>query len=511
MMSAGVRKILRANGFVLSAVLPLAGCSDRGVASEHAPLVAQVSAADDDACDAPDGDISSSSRSLFEAETRVARAPDGSMVAVWVSDPEAPDTGGFQSIGYRVYRPHCEGEGRSGWGPVQLLAGPASFYNSDPSVAADDDGNFYIAFIDAEGPLVIPPTTYPSYPEDQLRVYASRLRRNAKSADAPVLVSRTDYSFNDKPWITVTPRGALVVSYYDSDIDTGRAIVARSTDQGATWTHAVMDPSVAAFLPQVCVGAHSKRIYATDVFLGEFGDDANAHREFAPIVHRRLTERLRARLASRHGRQTARPAAPITPGPSGDPSVPAIHLHWSDDDGVTWNESGFNQWPGDANLGFSIPTCAAFGKDVWLAQSVATTLDFPPLAQKVTVSHFTNSGATFVADATPVLDGAHFFDQPLVVADGEGRVNVLTQTALGYFNGTTGGRFVRARSVDRGVTFGAADVLASNIWNGGRRHGIGWLGDYVGADPRRDGSLDVTFVAPGLKEPSHVIYAHLPR
>ena len=216
-------------------------------------------------------------------------------------------------------------------------------------------------------------------------------------------------------------------------------------DQGATWTHAVIDPDTFAFLPQICTGAGTKRIYATDVWAGKFNDDANMHREFASLHAKDPRTRARARILGRHARDGVN--TPITPGP-GDPSLAAVHLHWSDDDGVTWNVDGFNKWPGDGNLAYSIPTCTAFGHDAWIGQTVAPTLDYPPPSLAVTVSRFTDDGRTFVTDATPALDGAPFFVQPMLVADRDGRVNVLTHSMQGFYfvaGSVTGGRFVRAQ------------------------------------------------------------------
>ena len=504
---------LRANGFLLSAVALTGACSDAGTAGTGAGPVTSSEALSlraDERCEAPQGEMSVSALSKFEAETRITRRNDGAMVAIWDSNVDYPGTGGMQSIGYRVFRPHCERGGGQGWGPVQLLTVPGGHYHSDPSVAVDREGDFYLSFIAVEGPIASPPSLFPSYPESIVRPYVARLRRGATTADAPVLISGPDDTFTDKPWIAITPEGAVAVSYLGGGNGPGFPIVfARSTDHGATWQRSVPDATNNAFLPQVCIGGEGRRIYVTDIYapFGGGKQDGAAMTSNVTLRERPIDEARRSR-AARRGRTPTAPV--ITPGPL-PPGVPTQHLHWSDDDGRTWSEG--NAWPIDSNNAYSITTCAVSGKDVWLTEVFGATQDFPPPSQTIRVGHFTDRGATFVGDTVPSFDGDPFFAQPLIVADEEGRLNLFTHTLQGYYDNSLGGRFVRLRSRDGGKTFGPTEALATDLFTGGGavRHNVGWMGDYQGGEAREDGTLDVTFVAPRQGIPQHVTYLHLPR
>ena len=481
--------------FALTALV-IVGCGGMGgttgsATSETTGAELRTAAGDD--CEAPPGNISASPLGTFESETRLARAKDGSLAAVWISNTAAPHDGGFQSIGYRLFRPSCERGGHGGWGPVQLLTVPGFFYHSDPTVTVDAHGDFYFAFLAAEGPITAT-SGFPQPPDDALRVFVAKLPRGASTALAPMLVSLAGYEFDDKPWIDVTPRGAIAVSYNQSDGDlVSNTVVARSSDRGATWTTSLVDDTGTG-IPQLCVPISGHRIYLTDMVFGA-GSDGHVDAQ--------------ARLAK--PRPSARPRRRASAVVAGQP---AIHVHWSDDDGVTWNANDVNAWPGaDPNATYSIPTCAARGRDVWLAAAMAPTEDFPPLSQSVQIAHFVNGGATFDRTVFPDMGGDFFYWQPLIVAGNDGELDLLSYVNRAYFTSPlrTDGTFVRLRSHGTGLTWTAPDVLATHLWDGGDRHGLGFQGDYVGAVPRDGGGLDITFVPPFENTPQHVELLHLPR
>src|SRR5260221_7100007 len=265
------------------------------------------------------GNISESGLSLFEAETNVASAPDGSIAVVWISNTDSPFNGGFQSIGYRIWRPRCE-LGPDGWGPVQLITVPGAFYHSDPSVVANERGDFFFSFLAAFG-LHTPPDNSPHGWNDR-RVYVARLPRGASSVEPAMLATRNPSTplRPDRPTTAVTPRGTLLVSYAEIT-DLSQRLV-RSEDDGATWTESIVDGSGFGFEGQVCVPRRGgRRVYVMKIWWGASGAPGDA----------------RARRPEEDGR---------TPMPGlGDPAVPAIHLHWSDDDGVTFRPEDVNRWP----------------------------------------------------------------------------------------------------------------------------------------------------------------------
>src|SRR5260221_10011385 len=154
-------------------------------------------------CAPPQGNISESGLSLFEAETSVATALDGSIAVVWISNTDSPFNGGVQSIGYRVWRPDCE-LGPDGWSPVQLITVPGAFYHSDPTVAANERGDFFISFLAAFGPHT-PPDNSPTGRNDR-RVYVARLSRRAMSVEPAVLATRNPFTplHPDRPTIAVS-------------------------------------------------------------------------------------------------------------------------------------------------------------------------------------------------------------------------------------------------------------------------------------------------------------------
>ncbi len=465
------------------------GCSG-GVGAE--PLTTTTAADSRDA--PPQGTISASSLSLFEAETRVAHAPDGSIAAVWISNTDSPANGGFQSIGYSVFRPgdgsrpgDREGTGR--WSAPQLITVPGAFYHSDPTVTVNRRGDFFFAFLAGSGPI-LPPDNLPVPPDDVTRAYVAKLPRGQATALAPVQVSDPGPTDVDKPWIEITPRGTLLVSFadfYDYANGLAHSVVSRSTDDGATWTTTVADEDPYVYLPQVCVPADGRRVYLID----NDGGSGMSHGDAAVATHGKSV-----------------PHAP-TPGPTPF-GQPAVHLHWSDDDGATWNAGGtFNTWPVDDYATYSIPTCAAHGDDVWIAATVASTEDFPPLAETVRVAHFVDRGSTYVSDSVPDFGGAFFYQQPLVVAGEDGQLDVLTHVDTSYTVEETNSFFARVHAEGPGGRWGQPQVLARNLWNFGKRHGIGFQGDYWGAWPLPGGGLDVTFVPTFKGEPQHVSYLRL--
>ncbi len=393
---------------------------------------------------------------LHRRVTSPNRGSACSIAVVWISNTDSPFNGGVQSIGYRVWRPDCE-LGPDGWSPVQLITVPGAFYHSDPTVAANERGDFFISFLAAFGPHT-PPDNSPTGRNDR-RVYVARLSRRAMSVEPAVLATRNPFTplHPDRPTIAVSPRGTLLVAYTEFNDQSMRLL--RSEDGGATWTEAVVDGSGFGFEGQVCVprrGHH--RVYVMKIWWGAPGSGPSD-----------------ARANGRFGEGVGAP----TPG-LGDPAIPAVHLHWSDDDGVTFRPEDVNRWPMDPILGGGF-TCDARDDDVWIAGGLAS--DFTDAATATLhIAHFVDGGLTLAGESVPEVPANVYFTDPVIVAGLERGLDVMAYRF--EIGAPVDGQFVRIHSGD-GETWSAPDVLAEHLSRLGDRHGLAWLGDYVGG-PHRD-------------------------
>jgi hypothetical protein len=416
--------------------LSLAACAgERALAPGHADASPDVAAApfDAEAEAAPDGgpiDISTSTQSLVETETFLAVSGE-SLVAAWI---DISGIGGGSQIGYRVSRDL----GRT-WGAVQQIEALGGRMSSDPVVAADPQGDLYLSWVgfnlDAK-----------SAPID-MQIYAAKAPAGADAFGAPLVLNDPSdtTSFLDKPWVTATEAGTLLVTYAAIDTAASRAriIAARSEDGGSTWQRAeVASGANQKNLAMPCAGGGAVHV----VYLGDEG------------------------IALRH----------------------------SDDDGRTFPNATIVA--PNPNLAFDDPACVAAGDDVWVAWAESTPGGTADSALRIARS--VDRGASFGAPAS-VSDQPLAY-HPFLAREAGGALDLVYYAGARDLD--TAGSFRRARSAD-GTTWGASAPVMEGLTFLTERYGVKWLGDYAGL-VESGGVLYTTFTE-NTRGTSHVAFARL--
>jgi hypothetical protein len=387
----------------------------------------------------PQNLVSVSTQSVLEAETHVAAAPDGHVAVAWIAE----QMGGNSTNGY-VF----SADGGNTWGPVSEVASPGGRVASDPVLAIDQQNNFYMTWIgfhfDTQG-----------MPYD-MHVYAATAPAGTGTFGAPVEVTTpaANDAF-DKPWITVTNKNTLLLTY--AKTSTGGIYAARSVDQGKTWSNAVIVENMAfRNLVFPCVPATGDRVWATYHAGGGIG------------------------------------------------------LRWSDDDGVTWPDvnktavAAMGETPS-----FDDPTCAAAGNEVWV--SYGLTNDniaggaSSPKSYAIKLAHSGDGGTTidFRADAADTAVGKYFMHTQLAREAG-GTLHLVYYA--GQADMDTLGSFRRSASTDGGHTWGASVDVHKYVDFLQDRASPQWLGDYVGAWWMNN-TLFMSYVDNGQGMYSHVAFA----
>lgn len=367
--------------------------------------------------DAPDAEppaqhrvISTSPQSAAEAETHLALAPDGTIGVVWIA--VAP-TGG-SNIGYTF-----SSDGGTTWSTPAMLSDPQSRESSDPVVAVDAQGNFYvawIAFLRSGGGDA-----------SDFKLYASKATARSKAFALPVTVD--SFSSGDKPWITITKPGTVLVTYEAS----GVLRAARSTNGGTSFTTSTLftpaDPKndIANFVVP-CTSKTSARVWAT----------------FLTVEGQAYGQRLM----------------------------------WSDDDGATWPAANTNFYGQDAA---AVPaSCAAKGNDVFLAYGVwpGTPQSKHAPVDLIRVVH-TADGTTFDRHQATDATVAKVYLPDLIMDDATSTLH------LSYYGGAaegdTKGRVYRVKSTDSAATWSNAQAISAPLTFTALRSSTDWLGDYIGS------------------------------
>jgi hypothetical protein len=247
----------------------------------------------------------------------------------------------------------------------------------------------------------------------------------------------------DKPWIAISQKGTVMISFSRSDSMTYSNVVVVTSPDGAKWKEVKLPGYTTRALPTVCASRTSPRVYAAWI--------------------------------------------------EADMTTEKIAAQWSDDEGVTWSKQVTVS--GTDKVGYDPGSCVADGNDVWftyLVGAAATgTTDFPQMKQ-VRVAHSTDGGTKYL----PAVDAhdpvsAKLFLHPTVALEGDGTLDVF------YYGGLksadTNAAFYSSRSKDQGVTFGEYAVEHSPLNLDLSRQDTQWLGDYAGV-ARREGRMHFAYV-----------------
>lgn len=363
------------------------------------------------------GPISMSNISMQEAETHVATASNGFVAVAYIG----LQRGGDSTNGYRFSK-----DDGATWEPPASLDSPNGQVASDPVLATDAAGNFYMTWIgfkfDNRG-----------QPYD-MHVWAAKAPAGTTTFGAPVEVTsnpqgRTQY---DKPWILVLNDGSILVTY--AKTSTG-GIFAATTRDFATWNTATMiEDGGFRNLVFPCQPTTGSRVYVTHA------------------------------VASNQG-------------------ISGIGLRWSNDGGVTWEQANRSAVAAQGEmLAFDDPSCAAEGNEVWVSYGLTrdrvSNVQSPKLSS-IRIAHSTDGGMT-IADRFDGHDAgaATYFMHPYIVREQNGALDLVYYA--GNSEGDPMGSFRRSRSTDGGRTWATSMTVRSPITYLGARASQQWLGDYVG-------------------------------
>jgi hypothetical protein len=368
--------------------------------------------------------ISIAKLSNLESEADLAAAPGGRVAAAWIA---MKDTSGTTS---RIAYAFSDDGGKT-WTPPAAVDptgdGTHGFLGYDPALAADAHGAFHLAWLGA----------LPGHHSgDDMGVWTATAAAGSTRFAAPVLLSARGTLDVDKPTITVTRRGSLLVAYDLGDAD-GNAEVARTTD-GVTWTRARLEP------------ARRRERWL-----------------FAVCGPREGTDRVWVTYADRD----------------------SIGLQWSDDDGVTWSreEAAVARRASDGPVeSWQSTTCVGEGRNVWVVYGLSDdgwSGDAFPRSHALLVARSHDAGRSF-PERHEVHDPAagRLFMLPKIAREPGGAIDLVYYAdGAGRSGGAEGAGSVRwSRSTDGGVTFGPSVALAEKIVFDARRSKRTWLGDYLG-------------------------------
>jgi hypothetical protein len=361
--------------------------------------------------------VSRSTLSVAEAETHVAVADNGYVAIAYITIL----ANGGSNNGY-VF---STDDGMT-WGKPQSIKSPGLRVSSDPVLAADQKGNFYLTWIGFDRTNTGGATN--------MHVYVAVAPAGTTTFGAPVDINGADEPSLDKPWVTVDNDGSVVITWVA--LQPSVVYAGRSTDGGQTWDVQTVTSGGFRNLVFPCHGSTGNRLYV--------------------VYH----------------------------------SGGGIGLRWSDDGGTTWSDADKTAvaMQGDQPA-FDDPTCAVDGSDVWVSYGLSPDQFNGSTSAKldtIRVAHSSDGGKTF-ADYWDAQDGsaASYFLHPYLVRERSTGALDLVYYA-GGFEKDPDGSFRWARSTDGGKTWGASTAVATPITYLAARADPKWLGDYVGLAWARD-------------------------
>jgi hypothetical protein len=348
---------------------------------------------------------------------------------------------GISNIGYTF----STDDGETFSAPQQIVS-PGNRVASDPVLATDAMGNIYVVWV-AFRVMGGNPVS--------MRIYVSIAPAGSTTFGPPIQVSQPmdGGALYDKPWITVTNKGTIFITY-ERDLNNNELglVAARSTDGGMTW----------------------QRTFIAD----EMGPTATFRNLAYPCAPRNGNHLWVTYVAS----------APTSNGVD-------IRLSRSDDDGLTWQPEVTVSQPNDPTA-FEDPTCAGDGENVWVTYGLSKDpIDqMAGSAQKlasIQLVHSGDGGQTFDT-RTEAGDPAAmpFFMHPQLVMEETGSLDVV------YYAGAKdedqAGSYRRARAA-MPPAFGPSSVVESPLVYLQSRSDPRWLGDYTGLYTR-NGKLYTSYV-----------------
>lgn len=370
--------------------------------------------------------ISIAGDTMYEGETSVVATADGTVAAAWI----AVSPFGEPFIAYAF----SADDGASWQQPISLPS-PDGRYGSDPVLAADSSGNIFMTWVGFHADM--------SGVTD-MQVYVAASKPGSFAFGPPVLVSDPNEEmgvFLDKPWITVTPKNTVMVSYARFGNDSFSLISGRSVDFAQSFTRSVIlsDDSFQDYynLCYLCASKETGRLYATYLTIHQSG-----------------------------------------------PLQIEANVSFSDDDGQSWPAGNVaTASAGEPDVAFGDPSCTAINNDVFVsygrskdpldAGSEAGQKDY-----SVVIRRSTSGGAQFdsMMDAADVMT-APFFMLPDLKHEDNGLLDIVYYAGVG--DEDSNASFRRARFAF-GPNNPPSEVVQSPVVMTPDRGVPYWLGDYIG-------------------------------
>jgi hypothetical protein len=303
-------------------------------------------------------------------------------------------------------------------------------------MARDLDGNLWVTWV----AFKYGPGGQPS----QMAIYVSKAAAGTTAFSDPILVSPQNDggAMYDKPWITVTNKGAIVVTYERDQNNSDLSVVAtRSADGGATWQQSFVarDTSGSSYrnLAYPCAPRTGNHLWATYVVF------------------------------------------------VGSSFTPQVRLARSDDDGVTWLPEVNVSLPSE-KAAFMDPSCAADGENVWVAyglskdqidQQASTTQKL----YSTQLAYSSDGGSTFGlrSEAADAKAGTYTM-LPTIVIEDSGALDFVYYAGAGDEDDQATYRFARAPVPTATSPFQQSTILESPLTLLQARSDARWLGDYTG-------------------------------
>jgi hypothetical protein len=324
-----------------------------------------------------------------------------------------------------------------------LINSPMGRVGSDPVLAVDASGNIYVTwvgyFLGPQGPA-------------GMRIYVSKANAGSTTFGPPILVSpqNDNQALYDKPWITVSNGGTVLVTYQRSGAPNAFGIVAaRSNDGGASWqrTFVVNDTTGSLFrnLAFPCAPKNGNHIWVT--YLGFNGVDFDTR------------------------------------------------LSRSDDGGASWSPETIVSLANEP-VAFDDPSCAGELDEVWVAYGLSLdplddTTSSTQKLHSIQLAYSSNGGQSILTRGEIAdLSSAKYFMHPQITREDSGALDIVYYA--GQSDEDSNAYFRRDRATPP-MLFPPSSVVEHPVTFLQARGDPRWLGDYVGIHTR-NGRMYTSYV-----------------
>lgn len=384
------------------------------------------------------GPFSSKGTTTYETQTSIAADQNGNLVAVWIGFSANGDSG----VGYAVSH-----DGGAHWTEPRLAATPGGRFASNPTVVADKQGRFTVAWLGFKVDFANP---------DE-HVFVARLDGATDMLGTPLIASDDDGGTTydlDKPEIKVDATDALLLTWADftgSGAGTPASLkFARSTD-AQTWNRVtVTNDATFGNLASLCLDTSAGA--GATLYMVHLGANAT------------------------------------------------VTLRTSVNQGQSWE---LRPTPA-ASVVFQDPTCVVKGTELHIAYAAGSAVFTPgedSPGDSIYVMRSGNGGTTFDAPVK-VSSDAKLYLYPRLARAASGKLHIL------YYEGDGDGQpaSVALSSSTNGAAWTASPVADAGTFTVDRTI-ASWLGAYVGF--ATNGAKGYATFAENSSNVSHIAFAEI--